>query len=450
MGIEKLLIPTCLLVPYVAEKIFLVRSFTPACLLANKTHRSNHKYYHLEEYLLLGRPNNIIYTMNFINIVAIISVLVVQTAKAESAAAHASLDLERNLNLNETLTNSTATADPETETPATMPEFPSDATADGFSLIDGEFSTVESVTISPLCPWDTKTFYPNAVFTIQPSTSAAYVSSFPANLVTPTVSGGELQIEWNAAVANGAKSGGVRIGLPTDQFKKLSIKSLVTAQVIGGFTSVQSLEVDSASTLKARLTSNEISDLAVSADGASTVDVRSSSSIASVEAQGASTVRVYPVNGSVSGSLTVEGTSTLYIDGNFGGSGTIDGASTVEITDEMSGVLENSGTSTINANIITGVIDNSGASTVNAWSCENVNSADISSCNRSGPPARGRVDIPPLFDAVSTSSCSCSGFSKTCSNDFWNSNSGTSLGSSISFAVAAVAGTTTMVAFLFI
>lgn len=61
------------------------------------------------------------------------------------------------------------------------------------------------------------------------------------SLVTPTVSGGELQIEWNAAVANGAKSGGVRIGLPPYQFKfkKLSIQSLGIAQVLDGFTSVQ-------------------------------------------------------------------------------------------------------------------------------------------------------------------------------------------------------------------
>mmetsp|Transcript_23554 Transcript_23554/g.33648 ORF Transcript_23554/g.33648 Transcript_23554/m.33648 type:complete len:91 (+) Transcript_23554:14-286(+) len=71
-------------------------------------------------------------------------------------------------------TNSTATADTETETAADTAEVPSesDATANGFSLIDGEFSTIESVTISPLCPWDTKTYYPNAVFTIQPSTDA--------------------------------------------------------------------------------------------------------------------------------------------------------------------------------------------------------------------------------------------------------------------------------------
>mmetsp|Transcript_11636 Transcript_11636/g.17803 ORF Transcript_11636/g.17803 Transcript_11636/m.17803 type:complete len:438 (+) Transcript_11636:78-1391(+) len=326
-------------------------------------------------------------------------------------------------NLDETSTNSTA----DTETLATTAGVPSDATADGFSLIDGEFSMVESVNISPPCPRNM--VYPNPAFTIQPSTGA-YVSSFPANLFTLTVSGGELQFEWNAPVANGAKSGGVRIGLSPDQFKKLSLGYSSQAQILNGFTSVQRLEVGGASTLKATLTSNTSSDLAVQAGGASTVHVISNV-IGSVESQGASTVKVQA--DSVKDSLQAQGASTLNIDGSFGGSGNVGGASTLRITGEMSGVLRNEGASTVEANTITGVIDNSAASTINAASCANVNNADItSSCNIRSPPTVN-VDVSP-DEAISTSTCSA----------------GTSLRSSISFATAAVAGTTTLIAFLLI
>jgi len=62
-----------------------------------------------------------------------------------------------------------------------------------------------------------------------------------------------------------------------------------------------------------------------------------------------------------------------------------------------------------------------------------------SSCDVRGAPTV-TVDVSQ-YGAVSTSTCECNGVFKTCGN-------GSSLGSSTSFAIAAVTGATTLVAFL--
>jgi len=207
--------------------------------------------------------------MKFINIAAI--AILLQTAKISSA-----VDVESPL-INETTAAAASNATVETAATTTTAGGPADATADGFTPLDGDFSTVNSVTISiPYpCPSGTTTTYPYPMFTIQPST-VAYVSSFPADLVTPVISGNELKFEWNDAVAKDATSGGVQIGLPSDQFNKLLLADGLRAQILDGFTSVQSLEVNGGSTLKATLTSNTNPDLALSAAGAAVANVISS------------------------------------------------------------------------------------------------------------------------------------------------------------------------------
>mmetsp|Transcript_11737 Transcript_11737/g.18062 ORF Transcript_11737/g.18062 Transcript_11737/m.18062 type:complete len:454 (+) Transcript_11737:45-1406(+) len=337
-------------------------------------------------------------------------------------------------------TASTVTADTETTTTTTTTaastaaaEVPASATADGFTPIDGDFSTIVFVSISPSCPWDSTTSYPNAVFTIQPST-VAYVSSFPANLVTSSVTGNVLTLDWNSVAAAGATSGGVRIGLPADQFNKLYLGSALRAQILNGFTSVGQVDVGGASTLKATLTSNTNPDLALNVGGASTASVITSA-VGSASVGGASTLTVQA--DSVS-NISANGASTLAVSGNVAG-GSVGGASTVGVSGDISGSLSNIGASTINANTISGSIDNSQASTVNAASCTNVQNSMAASCNVRGAPTV-TVDVSQ-YGAISTSTCECSGFFKTCGN-------GSSLGSSTSFAIAAVTGATTLVAFL--
>jgi hypothetical protein len=308
------------------------------------------------------------------------------------------------------------------------------STADGFTPIDGDFSPVEIITISPQCPSNEKTTYPKAMFTIMPST-VAYVSSYPANLVTPVVSGSVLEFEWNDTVAKGAENGGVRIGLPPDQFNELSLNYALTAQILSGFTSGPTLRVDGASTLKATLTSSPNSVFSLDVNGASTAHVISNVQ-GSARSDGASTVKVQAPSLS---SIVSNGASKLEVDGNVDG-GSVDGASTIFVTGDISGSLSINGASTINANTISGSINSDGASAVNAASCDNVKSGTTSSCKIKGPPSVN-VDASP-FGAISTNTCECSEIVFTCASN------GSSIGSSISFAIAFVAGASTLAAFL--
>ena len=179
---------------------------------------------------------------------------------------------------------------------------PADATSDGFTPIDGDYTSVQSVNIEPSCPWNTTTTYPNAMFTIQPS-DTAYVSSSPANLVTATLDGDEMKIEWNADVAAGATSGVVRIGLPSGQLKKLNLSQCsltitptaqilngcgLTAQVLSGFTSVEELEASGASTLQVE---SAVSG-SVTVSGSSTANIVTTNVISELDVSGASTVNI--------------------------------------------------------------------------------------------------------------------------------------------------------------
>ncbi len=184
------------------------------------------------------------------------------------------------------------------------------STADGFTPIDGDFSLVDFITIAPKCPSNEKTKYPKAMFTIIPSL-VPYVSCYPANLVTPVVNGSILEFEWNDAVARGANSGGVRIGLPYDQLNGLSLDNTVTAQILSGFTSGPTLMVDGSSTLKATLNSGFSLDV----NGVSTVHVVSNAQ-GSVLSNGSSIVKV---QAPLLTSIQSDGVSTVEIDGNVDG-----------------------------------------------------------------------------------------------------------------------------------
>jgi len=392
--------------------------------------------------------------MKFINIAAI--AILLQTAKISSA-----VDVESPL-INETTAAAASNATDETVATTTTAGGPADATADGFTPLDGDFSTVDSVTISipHPCPSGKTTTYPYPMFTIQPST-VAYASSFPANLVTPVISGNELKFEWNDAVAKDATSGGVQIGLPSDQFNKLHLGDSLRAQILDGFTSVQRLEVNGGgSTLKATLTSNTNPDLALSVEGAAAANVISSM-IGSVESMGVCNVKVQA--DSIT-SIQVGGASQLAVDGSVSGSGSVSGASRAKITGDMSGTLTIEGASKMYANTIMGSISNSMSSTVTAASCANVESIWSSICTVCSPPT---VDVDvSQYDVISTITKSCNaeegsfltGDDESAGSPAWVmepepklscETSTSSLGSSTSFAIAAVAGATTSVAFLF-
>ena len=276
-------------------------------------------------------------------------------------------------------------------------KFAAGATSDGFTPIDGDFSSVQSVNIEPSCPWTTTTTYPNAMFTIQPS-DTAYVSSSPANLVTATLDGDELKIEWNAAVAAGATSGGVRIGLPSGQLKKLSLSQSLTAQILSGFTSVEELEASGSSTLQVE---SAVSG-SVTVSGASTANIVTTTATSELDVSGASTVNIQTPTVT---SLNIQGASTVGISGSVGG-GSVSGASTVSIAGDISGSVSNSGASTLAVNNVDGSVTNEGASTIMTASCDNVSSDVASTCSVSGPPSVS-VNVSP-FGSITTATCQCS------------------------------------------
>ena len=286
---------------------------------------------------------------------------------------------------------------------------PAEATSDGFTPIDGVYTSVQSVNIEPSCPWNTTTTYPNAMFTIQPS-DTAYVSSSPANLVTATLDGDELKIDWNADVAAGATSGGVRIGLPSGQLKKLNLSQCtynaqtqilngcgLTAQILSGFTSVEELEASGASTLQAE---SAVSG-SVTVSGASTANIVTTNVISELDVSGASTVNIQTPTVT---SLNIQGASTVGISGSVGG-GSVSGASHVSITGDISGSVSNSGASTVSVNKVIGSVTSEGASTVIAASCDNVSGEQASTCSVSGPPSVS-VNVSP-FDSITNATCQC-------------------------------------------
>lgn len=230
----------------------------------------------------------------------------------------------------------------------------------------------------------------------QPS-NTAYVSSSPANLVTATLDGDELKIDWNPNVAAGATSGGVRIGLPSSQLKKLNLSQSLTAQVLSGFTSVEELEASGASTLQVE---SAVSG-SVTVSGSSTANIVTTNVISELNVSGASTVNIQTPTVT---SLNIQGASKVGISGSVGG-GSVSGASHVSITGDISGSVSNSGASTVSVNKVDGSVTSEGASTVIAASCDNVSGEQASTCSVSGPPSVS-VNVSP-FDSITNATCQC-------------------------------------------
>ena len=353
--------------------------------------------------------------MKFINI-NLVAIAYLQAARAKNvidgAAAGGTAEVVRQL-VNETET-----------TAATTPEV-DPVTADGFTAVDGDFSMVSSLTIDPPCPKDETVTYPVATYTIQPST-VPFVSAYPADLVNAVVRGNGLQFEYNDAVANTTDIGGIRIGLPPDQFKSLSVGGGISTQVLNGFTSVEELDVSGAAKLNAELSSSSI--------------------IASATSRGASTVTI---QADTVTTFLAEGASKLFVDGSVGG-GSVSGVSMLVVTGDIQGSVSNSGVSTIKANTISGSVASSGVSKVNAVSCDNASGDLLSPCTVSSPP-----DVEDsLFDAISSSStmfwCEWSSTSETTWTPTSTNGAPLDIQSSGIFSIAAVVSTAAMVVTLLV
>merc|ERR1712238_318440 len=172
-----------------------------------------------------------------------------------------------------------------------------------------------SVNIQTQCLTSGK--FPNIMYTIEIADNVT-VSTIPANLVTAHLKGNALSFTHSVVKAT---HGGVKIGLPAGKFNSLTIGGQTNAQILDGFTAVNSLSVTGQSVLTTDLSSNAL-----------------------------------PVT------LDVTGQSQIYIDGNVN-SASVNGQSIMVVSGNVTGVVSNSGRSQINARSCGSPITNTGLST---------------------------------------------------------------------------------------
>ena len=229
-----------------------------------------------------------------------------------------------------------------------------------FTSLDGDYSDVTTVVISPTCPSGGATL-PATIFTILPtSDGTAYVSSDPANLITVTNNNGVMTFDWTG-FGGGVKSGGVQIGLPADQLKSVSVGGDTDSQILDGFTQLNGLDVLDDSELTATISSSETDSIKINVSGDSTLTLSTN-------------VKVVDRNANVGG---ISGDSTVYLETPSYEDFYVGGDSTLSVK----GNLVNGDVSGDSEVTVTGTVTGvtlSGDSELSAPSCENV-SADISS-----------------------------------------------------------------------
>lgn len=112
-----------------------------------------------------------------------------------------------------------------------------------------------------------------AMFTFEPTDDDTIkISTFPSDLVTAEKKNkNELRLEWNPDVAYHVQEGGVRIMFPADKLHAVFVSADSKAQILNGFTNVDTLGVSSDASLHATL--NNLTDISnqltlkVSSDG---------------------------------------------------------------------------------------------------------------------------------------------------------------------------------------
>ena len=174
---------------------------------------------------------------------------------------------------------------------------------------------------------------PKTMFTIEPGSEVG-VSANVADLVVAVVADGVLKFAWNSQVAGGAISGGVKITMPEDQLHSVIVSGQGgynhNAQILEGFTSIDTLEVSGSTFVWASLDGVQ-NDLSIKAYERGTVRLKSAdlesltasgqarvyadidASVENLDLSGQSRVFVRALGGIKNGSLT--GTSQLFASG---------------------------------------------------------------------------------------------------------------------------------------
>ena len=230
--------------------------------------------------------------------------------------------------------------------------------------------------------WCDDGIIPNIIFTIFPSKddSGVTIETSPPNLVTVRVchTCSHFQFLWNTNVSSIATSGGIRIGIPPDQLKSVTVSDGNNAQILDGFTNITELQVSRGGVIRASMTSLISTELHLS-NVRGQMYVQTNKPVTSggvaggqswIETPSFNKVRVYE-NGS---ELNIKG------DVDFGDFGT--------------GV--NVGAQLTVTGTIKETISCEKNSTVNAPSCDNVYTDDSSTCNAGPQSVDVDVDVRKL------------------------------------------------------
>eukprot|EP00751_Fragilariopsis_kerguelensis_P032700 CAMPEP_0170976156 /NCGR_PEP_ID=MMETSP0735-20130129/48533_1 /TAXON_ID=186038 /ORGANISM="Fragilariopsis kerguelensis, Strain L26-C5" /LENGTH=294 /DNA_ID=CAMNT_0011398017 /DNA_START=43 /DNA_END=925 /DNA_ORIENTATION=+ len=203
------------------------------------------------------------------------------------------------------------------------------------------------------------------------ATNAGDDSSFPnTEFVTVTYDYGTLYFKWNTDVSSTATSGGVRIGVPSDQLLNIRVQGGHKVQILDGFTKINTLDTmeGTNTTIQASMTTLNSTFLELNNNmGQMYVTTNIPVDYSVIQGGGKSWVETPSYNG-----INVRGIdSDLQIKGDgdvssYGGGSVSDGAQ-----------LTITGT-------ITGTINTTNDSIVKAPSCDNVNSTGGGTCN-AGP-----------------------------------------------------------------
>jgi len=256
-------------------------------------------------------------------------------------------------------------------------------------LLNGVIQGITEINIDlPSCndsAIDAGSTVPDTMFTIYPSNEGdgVTVETSPANLFIVKIDeyDGGLVFEWNQPVSSTATSGGVRIGIPSDQLSRVDVVNGHTVQIEDGFTSIQHLHVDTNSILRASimnsspcdynsLTECSLTQLRLANHGGQML-IETNVPVSSFRGTGGGKSWVEtPISHNVF-YVTGEG-SELSIKGDVDGSKSLNG-----------GLVKFGAQLTVTGSV-TGNIECFDNSTVNTTSCYNVRTYDNSTCN-AGP-----------------------------------------------------------------
>ena len=202
------------------------------------------------------------------------------------------------------------------------------------------------------------------------------VETSPANLVIPqVVKDGDywrtLEFEWNTDVSSTATSGGVRIGIPSDQLNGIVVKGGHTAQVLDGFTNIRELYVSGdGSIIRASMMSLVSDTLRLTNSGGrmyveTNIPVSGYSSITNGGQTWIETPSFNHISVTDEGSqLNIKGDVDLRDQDTYDDK-VIDGAQ-LTVTGTIMGTIEIKDNSTVNAPSCDNVISSDGSGTCNA------------------------------------------------------------------------------------